>query len=120
MNTALWIVQILLAALFLTVGSIKLVLPKETLSKVFEWIDDYSSDRVKLIGSFEVIGALGLFIPGVYSFWIVLIPIAATGLAIIMVLAALTHYNRGEKSEMTTNVIVLVLLTFIVVGRFAI
>ena len=118
MNIALWVTQILLAALFLTVGSIKLVLPKEKLVKVFEWIDDFTSERVKLIGAFEVIGALGLFIPGVYSFWTVLIPLAAAGLAIIMVLAALTHYNREEKSELTTNIIILILLTFIVIGRF--
>ena len=58
MNTALWIIQILLAALFLTVGSIKLVLPKEKLEKVFEWIDDYTPERIKLIGGFEILGGL--------------------------------------------------------------
>lgn len=119
MNIALWIIQILLAAFFLTVGSIKLVLPKNKLAKVFEWIDDYSSNRIKLIGGSEVIGALGLFIPGVYSIWTVLIPIAAAGLAVIMALAVLTHYNRGEKSEMITNIVVFFLLAIVVIGRLA-
>ena len=118
MNIALWIIQILLAAFFLTVGSIKLVLPKDKLAKVFEWIDDFSSQKVKVIGALEIIGALGLFIPGVYSYLTVLIPLAAAGLAIIMLLAALTHYKRGEKSEITTNIVVLLLLTFVVIGRF--
>jgi len=119
MNIVLWIIQILLAAFFLTVGSIKLVLRKDKLAKVFEWIDDFSENKIKLIGTVEILGALGLFLPGVYSIGQVLIPLAAVGLAVMMVLAALTHYNRTEKPEVIFNIVILVLLTIVVIGRLA-
>ncbi len=119
MNIALWIIQTLLAAFFLTVGSLKLVLPREKLAKVFEWIDDFSENKIKAIGAFEFIGALGLFLPGVYSTGLIFIPLAAAGLAIIMVLAALTHYNRDEKKEIIINIIVFFFLTIVIIGRLA-
>ena len=119
MNITLWIIQILLAAIFLTAGSIKLVLPVDRLDKVFDWIDDFTQEKVKLIGAFEILGGLGLFLPGVYSTGPILIPLAAAGLAIIMVLAAITHYNREEKPEMIINIVLFVFLAFIVIGRLA-
>jgi len=119
MNIILWILQIFLAAFFLTVGSIKVVLTKDRLAKVFEWIDDYSQNKIKIIGVFEIVGALGLFLPGVYSKGYVLIPLSAAGLAIIMILAAITHYNRGETKEMVLNISIFVLLALVIIGRFA-
>lgn len=119
MNIALWIIQILLAAFFLTSGSIKLVLRRDKLARVFDWIDDFSQTKIKIIAAFEVIGAFGLFIPGVYSLAPVLIPLSAAGLLFIMVLAALTHYKRGEKIEMTSNVAIFCLLIIVIVGRLA-
>lgn len=119
MNIALWILQIMLAAFFLTVGSIKVVLTKDRLSKVFEWIDDFSQNKIKMIGSFEIIGALGLFLPGVYSIGYALIPVSAAGLAIIMILAAITHLNRAEKKEFILNIALFVSLLVVIIGRFA-
>lgn len=117
MNIALWILQIILAALFLTSGSLKLVLDKDKLEKVFEWIDNYPEKRLKLVGTFEVLGGLGLFLPGVYSVFDILIPLSAIGLTIIMVLATLLHYKRKETNELVVNIIVLVLLLLIIAGR---
>jgi uncharacterized membrane protein YphA (DoxX/SURF4 family) len=120
MNITLWIIQILLAAVFLTTGSIKLVIPKKKLEKVFDWIDDFSRNKIKTIAAFEVVGALGLLLPGVYSIYSVIMPLSAIGLSVIMVLAALTHYNRGENAEMIVNIIIATLLAFVIIGRFAI
>lgn len=117
MNITLWIIQILLAAIFLTAGSIKLVLPVDRLARVFEWIDDFSQEKVKAIGAFEILGGLGLFLPGVYGIGPILIPLAAAGLAIIMVLAAITHFKREEKPEMIVNIVLFVFLAFVVLGR---
>lgn len=117
MNIVLWIIQGILAALFLTSGSLKLVLDKDKLEKVFEWIDDYPKNRLKLVGTFEVLGGLGLFLPGVYSVLDILIPLSAIGLTIIMVMATLLHYKRKEINELVVNVILFVLLLFIVAGR---
>lgn len=117
MNIALWILQILLAAFFLTAGCVKLVLSKERLARVFEWVDDFPQNKIKTIGAFEMIGAFGLFLPGVYTLSPIFIPISAIGLAAIMILAARTHHSRGENPEMISNVVLLVLLVFVIVGR---
>lgn len=109
----------MLAAVFLTAGSMKAVLPKEKLSRALPWVDDFTQDRLRVIGALEILGGLGLFLPGVYSIALILIPLAATGLAIIMVLAALTHYNREEQPDMIVNIVLFVLCTFVAVGRFA-
>lgn len=117
MNVALWIIQIIVAALFLTSGSLKLVLPKDNLIKVFEWIEDFTEPKLRLIGAFEVLGGLGLFLPGVYSTLEILIPLAAIGLTIIMVLACFLHYRRDEKSNLIVNIVILLLLLLIAGGR---
>ncbi len=117
MNIALWIIQIVIAALFLTTGSLKLVLPKDNLRKVFEWIEDFTEQRLRLIGAFEVLGGLGLFLPGVYSVFEILIPISAIGLTIIMVLATFVHSKRKETKDLIFNIIVLVMLLLVVTGR---
>ncbi|WP_297097919.1 DoxX family protein [uncultured Draconibacterium sp.] len=117
MNIALWIIQIVIAALFLTTGSLKLVLPKDNLRKVFEWIEDFTEQRLRLIGAFEVLGGLGLFLPGVYSVFEILIPISAIGLTIIMVLATFVHSKRKETKDLVFNIIVLIMLLLVVAGR---
>ncbi|QIA06869.1 DoxX family protein [Draconibacterium halophilum] len=117
MNIALWIIQIIIAVFFLTTGSLKLVLPKENLRKVFEWIEDFTEQRLRLIGAFEVLGGLGLFLPGVYSTFEILIPLAAIGLTIIMVLATFLHSKRKETKEVILNIVILVFLVLIVAGR---
>ncbi|MDX8341603.1 DoxX family protein [Draconibacterium sp. IB214405] len=118
MNIALWIIQIILATLFLTSGSLKLVLSKDRLSTSFNWIDDFSQQQVKIISSFEVLGALGLFLPGVYGVFEILIPLAALGLAIMMVFAAIVHLKRFEQNEMILNLILFVLLLLVSISRF--
>ena len=95
------------------------MLPKEKLEQVFDWIDDFSQEKIKIIGGFEVLGALGLFLPGAFSMPKILIPLSASGLAIIMILAALTHYNRNEKPETIVNIILFVLLSVVIIGRLA-
>jgi len=120
MNIVLWIIQVLLAAFFLTVGSIKVVLLKVKLGKVFEWIDECSENRIKMIGSFEILGALGLFVPGIYSVSSIIIPLSAAGLAIIMVLASIIHHRRNEKSDLTLNVVIFFFLVVVIAGRLSI
>lgn len=117
MNVALWIIQVIVAALFLTAGSLKLVLTKKNLIKVFEWIEDYNEKPIRLIGASEILGGLGLFLPGVYSTFEILIPFAAMGLTLIMVLATFLHLRRKETKDLILNIIILILLLIIVAGR---
>lgn len=86
MNILLWIVQALLALMFLLAGGMKLWLPSEVLQSmgppsqiVFPgWF-------LKFIGLCEVLGALGLILPGVFRRQQYLTPLAAIGLTIIMI-----------------------------------
>lgn len=119
MDITLWIVQIMLAAVFLTFGLTKAVVRIDKLKLAMPWIENFSSEKVRLIGILESIGGFGLFFPGLYPISPIIIPLAATCLAIIMVLAAITHYNRNEKGDMILNIALFLLLSFVAIARFA-
>jgi uncharacterized membrane protein YphA (DoxX/SURF4 family) len=55
MNTALWIIQVLLSAIFLMAGVMKLTQSKEKLSKQLPWANDFSIGTVRLIGLAELV-----------------------------------------------------------------
>ena len=80
-NTWLWIVQGLLAALFLFAGGMKLVLPPEALKGPFELPVGF----IRFIGVAEVLGAIGLIVPWLTRIRPVLTPLAASGLVVIMI-----------------------------------
>jgi len=103
MNITLWIVTALLALLFLAAGTMKIAQPKARLAASGQgWAEDFSEGTVKSIGGLEVLAALGLVLPALLNIATVLVPLAASGLFLLMAGAAITHARRGE----TTNVIV--------------
>jgi len=118
MNIALWIIQILLALLFLFAGGTKLVLPAETLQAMG------SPNQImlpglllKFIGLCEVLGALGLILPGLLHKRPSLTPLAAAGLVIIMIGAvALTVAGDGVVAGVSP-LIVGVLCGFVAYSR---
>jgi len=63
-NVFLWIVAGLLALAFLGAGAMKLSQPREKLAASMGWVNDFSAPMVKTIGALEVLGALGLILPG--------------------------------------------------------
>ncbi len=118
MNIALWVVQILLAVAFLGSGLMKLTQPKEKIATSMAWAADFSPRAIKLIGLVEVLGALGLVLPAVTGIAPILVPLAAVGLALVMVGAAITHARRGESQMIVVNVVLLLLAAFVAWGRF--
>ena len=119
MNVVLWIVAGVLAAVFLGSGLSKLAQPrKKIVDSGMGWAEDFSDGAVKGIGALEVLGALGLILPAVFDIATVLVPIAATGLALIMLGAAVTHARRKENQMVVINVVLLVLAAFVAWGRF--
>jgi uncharacterized membrane protein YphA (DoxX/SURF4 family) len=119
MNVALWIAAGLLAAAFLAAGLMKATQPKEKLAANMAWVEDFSAGQVRAIGAVEVLGAIGLILPAVTMIAPVLVPLAATGLAITMVLAFVMHARRGEaKSSLPANLILFALAVFVAWGRF--
>ena len=91
MTVALWIIQSLLAGLFLFAGAVKLVLPAEDLTGPIAMPILF----LRLIGALEVLGALGLILPGLLRIRTGLTPLAALGLVIIMAGATVTTIVGG-------------------------
>ena len=119
MNIAIWIVQVLLALLFLFAGGMKLLLPLETLTAAG------SPNQVilpglliRFIGVCEVLGGLGLILPGLLRIRPWLTPLAAAGLAIIMI-GAVVITMKGDGFAMAVAPAVTGLLaTFVAYGRW--
>ena len=119
MNVVLWIVAGLLAVAFLASGLMKIAQPRKKLADSgMGWTEDFSDGAVKGIGALEVLGALGLILPAVFDIATVLVPIAATGLALVMLGAAVTHARRRENQMIVVNVVLFALAAFVAWGRF--
>ena len=119
MNVALWIVAGVLAAAFLGAGLMKLAQPRKKLAESgMGWTEEFSDGAVKGIGALEVLGAIGLILPAALDIVPVLVPIAATGLALLMLGAAVTHARRKETPMIATNLVLFALAVFVAWGRF--
>ena len=91
LSAALWTVQALLAALFLFAGAMKLVIPIAAL----EAQSGMSGEFLRFIGLAEFLGAVGLVLPGLTRIQTRLTPLAAAGLAIIMIGATALTASGG-------------------------
>lgn len=119
MSIALWIIAGLLGLAFIAVGLMKLTQPKEKLTGMgLAWTEDFSPNQVKGIGTVEVLGGLGVVLPGLTGIAPILVPIAATGLVIVMIGAIATHLRRNETSALASPAVLLLLAAFLAVGRF--
>ncbi|MCW6003437.1 DoxX family protein [Micromonospora sp. CPCC 205371] len=118
MNVFLWIVQAVLAALFVMAGVMKSTQPKEKLQPRLPYVEDLSAGTVKFIGVVELLGGLGLILPAATGIAPILTPIAATGLALVMVGAAATHIRRREPSGVAFNAVIFALAVLVAWGRF--
>jgi DoxX-like protein len=78
---------------------------------------DHSDAAVKAIGAVEILGALGLILPGLTGIAPFLAPIAAAGLVIVQIGALRVHLNRNERQPLPANVILLLLAAFVAIGR---
>ena len=118
MNIVLWIIQILLALLFLFAGGTKLVVSAETMEKM-------ASPNtialpilfVRFIGVVEVLGALGLVLPGLLKNRRWLTPLAAIGLLIIMIGAGVLTTLGPGASQAFVPVVAGVLCAAVAYGR---
>jgi uncharacterized membrane protein YphA (DoxX/SURF4 family) len=120
MNVFLWIVAGLLAAVFVAAGLMKLTQERRKLlaNPNMKWTEDFSAGTIKLIGTAEVLGAVGLILPAVLDIAPILVPLAATGLAVLMLGAAITHARRKEPQAIAINAVLLILAVIVAVFRF--
>ncbi|MCI0555609.1 MAG: DoxX family protein [Anaerolineae bacterium] len=121
MNIVLWIVQGLLAAMYLMAGSAKAFQP----SKVREdprmtWTHGKADVTIRFVGTSELLGALGIVLPLITGILPWLTPLAAIGLTLIQALAIFTvHLPKKEYNVIPVNAVLLALSVFVVFGRWA-
>lgn len=123
MNTTLWILQGLLAAMMLLPGFMKLSNNNQELIKKgngrMDWVIDVTPTNMKLIGMVEVLAAFGLILPMLLGILPILTPIAAIGVIFTMIGALSLHMKRGDSpSTFATNIVILLIAAFVAYGRF--
>ena len=118
MNTFVWILQVVLALVFLATGVLKLAQPKEKLREQMRWVDGFSQDAIRGIGLAEVLAALGLVLPGWLDVLTWLTPLAAAGLVLVMIGAIATHLRLKEWPMVAGNVVLAVLSLVVAWARF--
>lgn len=130
MNAALWTAQILLAALFLLSGALKVSMPKDRLVATGQTgVAPFPPAVVKATAVCELFAVAGLTLPPLTGIAPVLTPLAAVGLAIVMV-GALTSHSlllradraagraSSEARNVVANCVVLALCVVVAAGRF--
>lgn len=118
MNILLWVIQILLALLFLFAGIPKLIYPADLLQANAPPGSIHFSDLfLKFIGVCEMLGAFGLVLPGLFRTRTNLTPLAAVGLTIIMIGAVVVTIMGGTVSLAIVPLVVALLCAFVAYGR---
>ncbi|MBI5370782.1 MAG: DoxX family protein [Sphingobacteriales bacterium] len=109
MNTALWIIQGLLAALFLVPGLLKLTTSKEKLVEKQQLSPGAPPLPVRIIGLFELLGSAGIIFPLATGILPVLTPLSALGFCIVMAGAFVVHYKKKEFKILPLLVLIFIL-----------
>ncbi len=114
MTKALWVVQGLLALLFLFAGGMKLILPLEQMTGSVP----IPGLLLRFIGVVEVLGALGLILPGLLGIRPELTPLAAAGLVIVMIGATVITLAGDAAAPALIPLAVGLLAAFVAYGRW--
>jgi hypothetical protein len=121
MNLALWIVAGLLAAVLL-VSTSKAFVPREKIAAVggpaAQWVKDFSPSALRAIAAVEVLAAAGLILPAALDIAPVLVPLAATGVALLFIGAVTMRLRRGERGTIVPDLVYLAMAAFVAWGRF--
>lgn len=118
MNLTLWIVASILSLLFLASGTSKLARSRQALVEGgYAWAQDFSDQAVRYIAALEILGALGLVLPGVFGVATFLVPAAGAGLAVLMLAAVGIHVRRGETTQASAPILLAAVAAAIAIMR---
>lgn len=119
MNIALWIIQSLVALLFLMNGIRKVFLPMDTILAQLPGLKQVPPALVRFIGVCELAGAVGLILPAATRILPQMTIAAALGITALMACAAIFHLRRREVPPTVVTTVILLVALFIGVGRWA-
>lgn len=112
MHKAAWVIQIVLGMFFIVLGVLHLIVP-EGLPSQLEWMYDLPPWLHGVSGAAEILGGLGLILPGLTKMRMVLTSLAAAGLALVMLFAAAWHLSRGEVRSIVVNLLIAGVLAYL-------
>jgi DoxX-like family len=113
-NVRLWVAQSILAALFLFAGAMKLIMPIEALVQQAHLPGAF----LRFIACAEILGALGLVLPGIFRVRTELTSLAATGLVLIMTGATVIGLEQGQIGGAITPFVIGAIAAFIAIKRW--
>ena len=117
MHVTLWVLQIILGIYFMVLGVLHFIIPPN-LPQPMTWFYDLSPLLHYFSGSAEILGSLGLILPGLTKIQTRLTPLAGLGLALLMIGAAGYHIIRGEFQNLPTNIVLFTISAYIAYGRW--
>ena len=117
LHIILWVAQIILGGMFIMAGMMKSTQPITDLSKSVPWTANVPVALVRFIGVCELLGGIGLILPGLLRIKPILTPIAAIGILLIMVFAIVYHVSNGEANVIGINIAFGLVAAFIAWGR---
>ena len=120
MNIALWIVAGIFGVAYVAGGIVKLTMSYEKYAAKLGWPGDFTPGNVRFMGVVEVLGGIGLVLPGLVDVAPILVPIAASCMALYMAGAITERLRRGEYKELLGDLLFLAAMVFIAWGRFAV
>jgi uncharacterized membrane protein YphA (DoxX/SURF4 family) len=118
MNVVLWVLQGLLAVAFAGAGSMKLFGNKEAIAERMSWVEKFPPASLKALAVAEILGAVGVVLPPVVHIAPILVPIAASCLAVVMVGAVVVHIRFHEPSAVLPPVMLFIAAVVVAWGRF--
>ena len=116
LNVMLWIAQIILAILLFS-GAVMKFMPVEKISVMMPWTGQVPVFLLRLLAVIDLLGALGLLLPGLLHIKPVLVICASVGISILMLSAIVFHIYREEANVIGFNSICLLMAIFITMGR---
>ncbi len=114
-NRLVWVIQILLALVFLAHGAMMLFPPVEIAKLMNEELPRWFQ---LFIGVAEILATVGITLPAITGIAPQLVPWAAGGLMIVMVSATIFHITRGEYSSAATTVVLLAMAAVVARARY--
>jgi uncharacterized membrane protein YphA (DoxX/SURF4 family) len=115
-NITLWVLQVPLACFFVIVGCSHALMPFDQIAQQAAWMNDVPRWLSLFIGYAEIAGGLGLIIPAATRIAPWLTPLAALGLATIMILAIPFHVLKGEASVIWMHALIAALAAVVAGG----
>ncbi|MBL6961109.1 MAG: DoxX family protein, partial [Anaerolineales bacterium] len=117
MNVLLWVLQVLFGVYFVAIGVSHFIVPPG-LPAMMGWMYELSPALHWFSGTAEILGGLGLILPGLTKIQTRLTPLAGAGLVLVMLGALTWHFQRGETQNIMFNVVLALFVGFIAYGRW--